>query len=61
MRLFRRSPGGYAVRPASGADGAPEWAEIDDVAAFLGTLTDGCDPTTDTADPALSLAPLPTR
>lgn len=32
-------------------------AEIDDVIAFLGTLTDGYDPATDTADPARSIAP----
>jgi cytochrome c peroxidase len=32
-------------------------AEIDDVIAFLNTLTDGYDPLTDTADPARSLAP----
>jgi len=32
-------------------------AEIDDVIAFLGTLTDGYDPVTDTADPARSIAP----
>jgi len=32
-------------------------AEIDDVAAFLNTLTDGYDPLTDTADPARNLAP----
>ena len=32
-------------------------AEIDDVVAFLGTLTDGYDPATDTADPARPLAP----
>ncbi len=31
--------------------------EIDDVIAFLGTLTDGYDPGTDTADPARPLAP----
>jgi len=31
-------------------------AEIDDVIAFLNTLTDGYDPLTDTADPARSLA-----
>ena len=31
--------------------------EIADVAAFLGTLTDGYDPVTDTADPARSIAP----
>jgi len=31
--------------------------EIDDVVAFLGTLTDGYDPVTDTADPARSIAP----
>jgi len=30
--------------------------EIDDVVAFLGTLTDGYDPVTDTADPARDLA-----
>jgi cytochrome c peroxidase len=33
-------------------------AEIDDVVAFLGTLTDGYDPATDTADPARSVAPV---
>jgi cytochrome c peroxidase len=33
-------------------------AEIDDVIAFLGTLTDGYDPITDTADPARSIAPM---
>jgi cytochrome c peroxidase len=32
-------------------------AEIDDVVAFLGTLTDGYDPATDTADPSRPLAP----
>ena len=32
-------------------------AEIDDVAAFLGTLTDGYDPLTGSADPARSLVP----
>jgi cytochrome c peroxidase len=32
-------------------------AEIDDVIAFLGTLTDGYDAATDTADPARSIAP----
>jgi cytochrome c peroxidase len=32
-------------------------AEIDDVIAFLGTLTDGYDPATDTADPSRPLAP----
>ena len=32
-------------------------AEIDDVTAFLGTLTDGYDPLTDSADPARSLVP----
>jgi cytochrome c peroxidase len=32
-------------------------AEIDDVIAFLNTLTDDYDPLTDTADPARSLAP----
>ncbi len=32
-------------------------AEIGDVIAFLGTLTDGYDPATDTADPARSIAP----
>jgi cytochrome c peroxidase len=31
--------------------------EIDDVVAFLGTLTDGYDPATDTADPSRPLAP----
>lgn len=31
-------------------------AEIDDVIAFLGTLTDGYDPATDTADPSRPLA-----
>ena len=31
-------------------------AEIDDVIAFLGTLTDGYDPATDSADPARPLA-----
>jgi len=31
-------------------------AEIDDVAAFLTTLTDGYDPATDTADPARNIA-----
>jgi len=31
--------------------------EIDDVIAFLGTLTDGYDPATDSADPASPLAP----
>ena len=31
-------------------------AEIDDVVAFLGTLTDGYDPATDSADPARPLA-----
>lgn len=31
-------------------------AEIDDVVAFLGTLTDGYDPATDTADPARDVA-----
>ena len=34
-------------------------AEIDDVAAFLATLTDGYDPATDSADPARSIVPPP--
>lgn len=34
-------------------------AEIDDVIAFLGTLTDGYDPTTDTADPARNVPAAP--
>jgi cytochrome c peroxidase len=33
-------------------------SEIDDVAAFLATLTDGYDPATDTADPARSVSEL---
>lgn len=33
-------------------------AEIDDVLAFLGTLTDGYDPVTGSADPARDVAPL---
>ena len=34
-------------------------AEIDDLIAFLGTLTDGYDPATDTADPARNVPPAP--
>ena len=34
-------------------------AEIDDLIAFLGTLTDGYDPATDTADPARDVPPAP--
>lgn len=35
--------------------------EVSDVAAFLGTLTDGYDPATDSADPARSVAGAATR
>ena len=34
-------------------------AEIDDLLAFLGTLTDGYDAATDTADPARDVPPAP--
>jgi len=34
-------------------------AEIDDLIAFLGTLTDGYDPASDTADPARDVPPAP--
>ena len=36
-------------------------AEIDDLAAFLDTLTDGYDPVSGTADPARSVAPASTQ
>lgn len=36
-------------------------AEIDDIIAFLKTLTDGYDPLTDTADPARDVPPAPTN
>lgn len=36
-------------------------AEIDDLVAFLKTLTDGYDPVTDTADPARDVPPPPTN
>ena len=36
-------------------------AEIEDLAAFLRTLTDGYDPLTDTADPARDVPPAPTN
>jgi len=39
-------------RPTTRLGAAAEHAEIDDQAAFLGTLTDGCDASTDSADPA---------
>jgi hypothetical protein len=48
------------------ADGSPCQAprlsatEIDEVAVFLGTLTDGYDATTDSADPARSVTRTPT-
>jgi len=39
----------------------PDRAEIDDLAALFGPLTNGFDPTTDMAYLARSLAPLPTK
>jgi cytochrome c peroxidase len=46
---YNRHPG---EQPALSED------EIDDVVAFLKTLTDGYDPTTDTADPGRDVAPI---
>jgi len=46
---YNRKPGDA---PALGA------AEIDDVIAFLGTLTDGYDPSTGTADPTRDVVPV---
>jgi cytochrome c peroxidase len=43
-------------RPLGGTP-ALSTAEIDDVLAFLNTLTDGYDPATDSADPARDVAP----
>ncbi len=55
-RNVNTSEGPYNRKP--GQVPALSATEIDDVIAFLGTLTDGYDPATGTADPARDVAPV---
>ena len=55
-RNVNTSEGPYNRKP--GEAPALNAAEIDDLIAFLNTLTDGYDPATGTADPARDVAPV---